>query len=183
MGDNAFVATHDKVAQLINGSSSFENAQPIAQTMLDLEHTFDAHVCLAGFTHRDTFEVFESTNKADYQRNDLSLLDDSMARAAQLSLKKTDITRILRAYALMCTPSERLRIVAGHHSDTLDRIRKKGPIIKADEASICLAVTLNSQPGFSLRLRSKKGATLDVDSIFSRIESNLNGTNIALFHV
>lgn len=160
LGDNAYVMREDCANQLQQGSIDYPFALDISTFMAKLADQFDVHVALVGFDDSDTFKIFESTDRADYADHSFSLVEDPAAVAAQLTVEKTRLVKILRIFLATCAYDERYAIESGQHAATLRTYQQSRVVWGNSHNMVAIPAQIAEQSGLAFAIRKKSDGVL-----------------------
>jgi hypothetical protein len=172
-GDSAFELRSDLVARLGAGHV----ANPLVEQIAPIFETIAAigfvHVDLGGFVKLGQFRLLESNRKqpqGGFQRA-LSLVEDDLAIAGQLSLTPPNLVMHLRSYLESAEVEPRRLITSGEHGRTIAKLREKGHFWRDEGRSVALA--LKDYPGFALRVAIWRQTRANMDRFHEVIRQTL----------
>lgn len=161
-GDSAFELRHEVIDRLHKGHRSLPEVDLIVPIFDELAGLVPVHIDLGGFTAKGVFRIMESSRKsrATAAAGPLSLVDDPLAIAAQLTLAPDSLLGHLRAYMVEARDEERRILTTGEHGRRIADLREAGHIWADDRSHV--ALSLAEFPGFALRVESRSQGRADI---------------------
>lgn len=169
-GDHAFEMRSDMLARLHSGHCSNPAVEAIAPIFDQLANFGPVHVDLGGFADTGVFHILESTRKQFYDAPSaaLSLVDEDVAIAAQLTVPPPNLVLHLRAFMVKAQDEERRAITSGEHGRFIARMREEGYFWAPDHSSV--AISMAEFPGFALRVELWRVSRATIRTFTQRIE-------------
>lgn len=149
-GDNAWVLCSHITALMAAAPHTPPEVEQVLPLFDHLASSGRVHVDLGRFVARGDFRVIETTRKDGYGGGSLSLIDDDIALAGQLTLSPPDLVRNLTAFMERATPEERQVVSSGEHARQLRRLRDGRAVWHEDGTAV--AIALDARPGVALRV-------------------------------
>lgn len=160
-GDSAFELRHEVIDRLQKGHRSLPEVDLIAPLFDELAGLAPVHIDLGGFTAKGVFRILESSRKSlDASAGPLSLVDDPLAIAAQLTLAPDSLLVHLRAHMVDARNEDRRILTSGEHGRRIAALREVGHIWADDRSQVSLS--LAEFPGFALRVDSRRQGRADI---------------------
>ncbi|MDZ7904774.1 MAG: HTH domain-containing protein [Cypionkella sp.] len=168
-GDNAFELRAAMLERLSNGHKSNPLIESVAPLFDQLACLGPFHLDLGGFVDTGVFRILQTTRKDTRSVLDqpVSLVDDDLAKAAQLSVSPPQLVVHLRAFMVFATDEERRTITSGEHGRSISKQREKGHIWLDDHSAVAFA--LPDHPGVALRAELWRMTKLDISTFKSTL--------------
>ncbi len=170
-GDSAFEMCSALVARLSNARPSLPALEANLHLFQRLAATGPVHVDFGHFPETGRFSIVESTRKSAYTAAHLSLVDDDLAIAAQLTLPPPVLVTHLRAFMVTAPEDQRRVITSGEHGRSIAKLRDIGHLW-ADDRSV-IAISLRDWPGHALRAELWRHTKADLAMFQSNIAAFL----------
>lgn len=177
LGDNAYVINEHKFKNFRNLAHFLPNATSVSAKLKLISRELKVNTAISGFSHEDKFVLFESTCKEDYAadlKDDVSILTHHAALAAQVSIERTRLVRILRAFSEKCSGEDLARLNRGVHSQRLLAISDKGFEVSQNWSELSIPVAIQASVGFALTIKSKTDDPLEIDSVLSGLNHHFD---------
>lgn len=160
LGDRAFELERDIQKAMCMAYTSLPQVVQTVRLASLFGETADIHFHVGMFTAPGQYRIVETTLKSGYLSTPLSLTDDKIAIAGQLSLNSPALVRHIRAYIEVSSIEERRVVTSGEHARLLKQHRNTSVFWEEERDIAYLPVPIASHVGLAIQLdlrrRSKR---------------------------